>query len=170
MKDSKLFEYKGYLGSIEPSTEDRCFCGSVQFVRDLISYSGNSYDELEQNFHSAVDEYLAFCKEIGQDPSVTCSGTFNIRIGSELHHQAVVAAKKTGKNLNEFVKEAVQGKVEGKLNVEHHLYLHGSPVKNHVNVLFSSSTENSDIWRVGSSQTFYRPTSTTSLTPTRRMR
>jgi predicted HicB family RNase H-like nuclease len=123
MKDCKLLEYAGYYGSIEVSVEDKCLCGSVQFIRDLISYSGNSFEELENSFHEAVDQYLAFCEEIGKAPSITCSGTFNVRVGTDLHTKAVLSAKKSGMTLNEFVKSAVQEKVDGR-NVEQHSHLY----------------------------------------------
>ncbi len=123
MKDCKLLEYEGYYGSVEVSVEDKCLCGSVQFIRDLISYSGNSFEELENSFHEAVDQYLVFCKEIGKDPSITCSGTFNVRVGTDLHTKAVFSAKKNGMTLNEFVRNAIQEKVDGK-NVEQYLHVH----------------------------------------------
>jgi len=118
MKNCKLLEYAGYYGSVEVSVEDKCLCGSVQFIRDLISYSGNSFEELENSFHEAVDQYLTFCEETGQDPLITCSGTFNVRVGTDLHTKAVFSAKKSGMTLNEFVRSAIQEKVDGRSDVK----------------------------------------------------
>ena len=42
-----LIEYKGYLGSVEFSSEDEVFFGKVQGIRSLISYEGNTASELQ---------------------------------------------------------------------------------------------------------------------------
>lgn len=105
---TEVLEYKGYVGSVEVSKEDRCLHGAVLFVRDLVTYEGKSYDELEAAFQSAVDNYVATCKAIGRDPEKPCSGTFNVRVGQELHRAAQQAAAKRGIGLNELVKVALQ--------------------------------------------------------------
>ena len=61
-------EYKGYVGSIEFSERDGVFFGKVQGIRSLISYEGTNASELIADFHGAVDDYLAFCKEEGHAP------------------------------------------------------------------------------------------------------
>ena len=46
-------EYKGYIGSVEVSEEDGVFFGKVQGIRSLISYEGESYNDLRDDFHNA---------------------------------------------------------------------------------------------------------------------
>lgn len=58
---SNTMEYKGYLGSVEFSEADGVFFGKVLGIRALISYEGTTTKELAENFHGAVDEYLALC-------------------------------------------------------------------------------------------------------------
>lgn len=62
--------HKGYEGSAEVSVEDRCLFGQVLGVRSLISYGGDTFDELERCFREAVDEYLADCAERGVVPEL----------------------------------------------------------------------------------------------------
>lgn len=50
--------YRGYTGSVEFSAEDGVFFGKVQGIRSLISYEGASIEELLNDFHTAVDDYL----------------------------------------------------------------------------------------------------------------
>lgn len=50
--------YKGYIGSVEFSEEDGIFYGKVMGVRSLISYEGENEEELLNDFHAAVDDYL----------------------------------------------------------------------------------------------------------------
>lgn len=58
----KVIEYKGYTGSVEYSKEDKLYYGKVIGIRSLISYEGKNIDELIEDFHVAVDEYLSLVK------------------------------------------------------------------------------------------------------------
>lgn len=116
---SDFFKYKGYIGSIRTSIEDECLYGKVEFINDLIMYEGGSINELRAAFEEALDSYLSFCKENNKEPNQTFKGSFNIRIGEELHRAAAVAAAKSGINLNEFVKKAIQEKLSSEKQVIH---------------------------------------------------
>ena len=65
---NNTMEYKGYVGSVEFSEEDGLFYGKVMGIRALLSYEGTTAAELVSDFHGAVDDYLAFCSEIGKQP------------------------------------------------------------------------------------------------------
>jgi len=51
-------EYKGYICSIEYSSEDKLFFGKIELIDDLVTFEADSASELETNFHNAVDGYL----------------------------------------------------------------------------------------------------------------
>lgn len=53
-------EYQGYVGSVELSKEDSLLYGKVLGTRTLISYEGKTIDALVEDFHNAVDNYLAW--------------------------------------------------------------------------------------------------------------
>ena len=53
-----VLDYKGYTGSVNYSCEDKCFFGSILGIRDLVSYEGNSKEELESSFHKMTDHYI----------------------------------------------------------------------------------------------------------------
>ena len=107
MKTTKL-THKGFTGSGELSLEDDCLIGSVLFIDDIITYEGATVAELVANFQSAVDDYLDYCKRTGKPANKPYSGTFNVRIGPQLHREAVMAANAAGINLNEFVMTAIE--------------------------------------------------------------
>ena len=89
---SNTMEYKNYVGSVEFSEEDACFFGKVMGIRALISYEGTTATELINDFHGAVDDYLALCEAEGKEPEKAYKGSFNVRVSPELHKQAVVYA------------------------------------------------------------------------------
>lgn len=104
-------EYKGYVGSIEFSESDAVFFGKVQGIRSLISYEGTNASELIADFHGAVDDYLALCKEEGHEPEAAYKGSLNVRLGGELHKRAAIYAMSQQQSLNSFIEEAVRDKL-----------------------------------------------------------
>jgi len=90
------------------SLEDDCLIGRVLFIDDIITYEGATVAELVANFQSAVDDYLDYCKRTGKPANKPYSGTFNVRIGPQLHRDSVIAANSVGINLNEFVTAAIE--------------------------------------------------------------
>ena len=101
-------EYKGYIGSVEFEEEKTCFFGNVLGITTPISYEGESAWKLITNFHTAVDDYLARCKESGVQPEAAYTGSGNLRISPELHKQAALAAIAQDVSLNQFIESAVQ--------------------------------------------------------------
>ena len=101
-------EYKGYIGKVEFDEEAGIFHGDVINTRDIITFQGQSVTELKNSFHESVDDYLAFCKQRGEEPDKPFSGQFVTRIPPELHRQVNLAANLSGKSLNAWVTEQLQ--------------------------------------------------------------
>lgn len=101
-------EYKKYVGTVEFSESDGTFYGKVLGIRALISYEGTTADELVNDFHNAVDEYLALCKEENKKPETAYKGSFNVRISPELHRQAAIYASRQGVSLNKVVEGSLR--------------------------------------------------------------
>ena len=110
MKNNKL-SHKGFTGTHEVSLEDGCIIGRIEFIEDIISYEGETVAELDANFKAAVVRYLAYCEETGRPANKPYSGTFNVRVGQELHRLAAQKANAECINLNEFVTQAINAAV-----------------------------------------------------------
>ena len=105
---SNTMEYKGYLGSVEFSEADGVFFGKVLGIRALLSYEGTTAQELVEDFHGAVDDYLALCAAEGTQPEKAYKGSFNVRVSPELHRQAALYAQAHHLSLNGVVERALQ--------------------------------------------------------------
>jgi len=97
-----LKKYKGYLSTIELDTEDSIFVGRVVGIRDGINFHGTSVDELEAAFHESVDDYLAACEQLGQQPNKPYSGNLMLRIPTDVHAAVAAAAEISGKSINQW--------------------------------------------------------------------
>ena len=108
---ANTIDYKGYLGSIEYSPEDKCFFGKLEMIDDLVTFEANSADELENNFHTVVDDYISTCRELNREPQKVYKGVFNVRIDPELHKKIYKEALKAGISLNAFIQQTLYTKV-----------------------------------------------------------
>lgn len=105
---NNIMQYKGYIGSVEFSENDNVLFGKVQGIRSLISYEGTTVQELLDDFHGAVDDYLALCAEEGTDPEVPYKGSVNIRFKTpETHRRAAIYAMTHDQSLNSFIDDCV---------------------------------------------------------------
>ena len=50
--------YKGFIGSVAFSEEDKVFFGKIEGIEGLVNYEGTNVQELETAFHEAVNDYL----------------------------------------------------------------------------------------------------------------
>lgn len=98
-------KYKGYSGSVEYSAADDCLFGRIIGIDDIVSYEGQSVDEIRQAFHEAVDDYLEDCAASGRLPNKPYSGKFVIRISPELHARLASSARDAGMSLNQYAAE-----------------------------------------------------------------
>ena len=106
-------EYKGYKGSVEYSKEDNCLFGKVQGLsKELITYEGQTLEELRKDFEEGVDSYLAFCKEEGVVPAKPYSGKLNLRMSSELHSRVAAIVAATGTTINYFINRAIKNELK----------------------------------------------------------
>jgi predicted HicB family RNase H-like nuclease len=100
--------YKGFAARIEYSEEDECFIGHVAGIKDVIGFHADSVAELRAAFHEAVDDYIATCEKLGQEPNKPYSGQFRLRLAPELHARAAMIAEAKGKSLNAWVSDAIE--------------------------------------------------------------
>jgi predicted HicB family RNase H-like nuclease len=61
-------KYKGYEAIVSFDDEADIFHGEVINIRDVITFQGQSVDELKKAFQESVDDYLDFCAERFEEP------------------------------------------------------------------------------------------------------
>lgn len=118
---SKVFKYKGYIGTIEFSVEDGVLFGKIDCINDLVTYEADTIPNLQLEFQNSVDDYLDTCQQLNKEPNKPMNGSFNVRIGEGLHKDAYQSAKAAGLTLNEFVKKAIEEKLSEKKEIHVHI-------------------------------------------------
>ena len=105
-------KYKGYAARVEFDAHDRIFVGHLAGIRDIVGFHGTSVEELETSFHEAVDDYLAACAVLGQQPQKAASGKVLLRVPPEVHAAAIMAAESEGKSLNQWATHVLEAAVQ----------------------------------------------------------
>ena len=60
--------YKGYTADIQVDAEAEILFGRVLNIKDVVTFKAKTVEEAHQEFHKSVDDYLAFCEELGEEP------------------------------------------------------------------------------------------------------
>jgi len=101
-----MLEYKGYIGTIE--AEDGVFLGRVAGLRDVITFEGTTFGEVERAFHDSIDDYLAFCAERGEPPDRPYSGRIPLRVSPDTHRRAAMRAQSERLSLNQWIARRIE--------------------------------------------------------------
>lgn len=119
MGNRKLLKYKGYFGSCEMCFDENILTGKIEFINSLVTFEASTPQELEDEFKNAVDDYLQTCAELGYEPEKSMSGTFNVRVGPEVHKEAAVYAMDHDISMNQLVCKAIETYIKSEQVVIH---------------------------------------------------
>lgn len=100
-----MMQYKGYFAHIEFDDEANIFHGEVVNIRDVITFQGESVENLKNAFVDSIEDYLNFCAARGEQPEEPFSGRFTVRLSPDQHKKVVMAAAKAGKNIDAWVSD-----------------------------------------------------------------
>ena len=103
-----MLNYKGYSGRVEFDDESGLLHGEVVDLRDVVTFQGRSVEELESAFRDSIDDYLAFCKDRGEQPDKPFSGRLMLRLPPDLHRRVYVRAQHEGKSLNQWISDKLE--------------------------------------------------------------
>ncbi len=92
-----------YQAVVEYDEEADLFHGEIVNLRDVITFQGRSVDELKQALAESVEDYLAFCRDRGEEPEEPYSGHLVVRVDPRLHKAAATAAQRAGVSLETWV-------------------------------------------------------------------
>lgn len=103
-----IMKYKEYLAEVSVDEEANIFHGEVSNIRDVVTFQGSSLEELQKEFAASIEDYLAFCKERGEEPDRVFSGKLLLRMTPQEHKEFFVEAQKTHKSLNAWILDSLK--------------------------------------------------------------
>lgn len=102
-----MMTYKGYTASLEIDVEAGIIFGRVLDINDVVTFKGKTVEDARQEFYKSVDDYLAFCEDLGEEPDKPFSGKLPFRTTPEHHRKIFIAANKAGKSINAWMDEVL---------------------------------------------------------------
>ena len=102
-----MIEYKGYHGVFVFDQSIDAFHGRVVGLQDVVTFQGQSLEELRREMAESVEDYLEFCAEVGKEPERPYRGEFLVRTTPEVHRAAAIEAESSGMSLNSWVEAAI---------------------------------------------------------------
>jgi predicted HicB family RNase H-like nuclease len=102
---------KGYVATIELDDQAGLFHGEVINTRDVLTFEGRTLDELKTAFADTIGDHVEWGRKRGKQPKWPYSGNFAVRISPELHRRTTTAAAWSGKSVNTFIAETLEGSV-----------------------------------------------------------
>ncbi len=106
-----MMNYKGYLARVIFDDEADIFHGEIANIRDVVTFQGQTVTDLRNAFEESVEDYLDFCRELGEKPNPPFSGQLTVRLSKEQHKAVVMAAEKAGKGVDDWIAEILQNAV-----------------------------------------------------------
>jgi len=107
-----MLKYKGYSGVVEYDSDENILFGKIINANAVITFVGQSTDEIKIAFQESVDCYLDTCNKKGIEPKKPFSGNIRLRIEPKLHQEASIKAANVGKSLNGYIAEAIERTIE----------------------------------------------------------
>ena len=106
-------KYKGYTAKIEFDERDNLFVGRVFGLHTVISFHGETVEQLHAEFEAAINDFLLDCQQQGIPPEKPASGKLMLRVPPEVHSAALSAAQTAGKSLNQWAVETLRTATQG---------------------------------------------------------
>ena len=103
-----VLTYKGFIGTVYFSADDKVFYGKIEGINDLITFEGGNEEEHEEAFKYMVEEHIKDCKKEGIPAEKSYKGSLNVRLSPELHKKISQMALLKGVSLNKFINETLR--------------------------------------------------------------
>jgi predicted HicB family RNase H-like nuclease len=111
-----MITYKGYTASLDIDVEAGMLYGRVLDIHDVVTFKAKTVDEARREFQNTIDDYLAYCRNLGEEPDQPFSGKLPFRTTPENHQKISLAAKMSGKSINCWIEEVLVNAAEEVIN------------------------------------------------------
>jgi predicted HicB family RNase H-like nuclease len=114
----KLIEYNGYVAEFGLDSHNGLYGHVLGLKKSVITFEGETVDEMIADFHDVIEEYLSDCAEEHMMPEQPYKGSLNVRIGHERHRMLAQAADAQQTSINKLIVQAIDeycGKVAAAL-------------------------------------------------------
>jgi predicted HicB family RNase H-like nuclease len=110
--------YKGFTAKVEFSADDNVFFGRLLGMTDIVTFHGETVEELKDSMRETVDFYVETCEKEGKKSKKSYSGKLLFRLPDKLHAEIAEAATRKGKSINEWGREVFETALKNEMAVK----------------------------------------------------
>lgn len=92
-----------YIATVEYDLDINMFHGRIVNIRDVVTFYGESVDDLKREFEVSLRTYLVFCREKGVEPVEPFSGNLNLRLGPKRHSRVAAVSAAADRSINAWL-------------------------------------------------------------------
>ena len=104
----EVMSYRGYKGTIEYSLEDTVLYGEVLGIRSLLSYEGNTLQELKDDFEDTIDDYFEYCKNHNMTPEKPYKQNIVINLEPDLQEKLYLYSELRDEDISDSINRAIR--------------------------------------------------------------
>lgn len=108
----EVMSYRGYKGTIEYSLEDNILHGEVLGIRSLLSYEGNTLQELKDDFEDTIDDYFECCKNHNMTPEKPYKQNIVINLEPDLQEKLYLYSELRDEDISDSINRAIRNLVD----------------------------------------------------------
>lgn len=98
-----MLTYKNYRADIEVDVQAGVLHGRVRDIQGVVTFEGQTVEEIEREFRRSIDVYLGFCQQVGQEPEQPIVGQIALPMTPDI----LKAASQAGKSVDCWVREVL---------------------------------------------------------------
>lgn len=107
MQITNTLQYKNYTCQVTYYNVKDQLVGRVLGMSQIPNVNARTLDELNKEFHQAVDNYIAACESEGKKPAQAFTGNYTVRTSPAIHEALALYAAQQEVKFSQVIQQAL---------------------------------------------------------------
>ena len=107
MQITNTLQYKNYTCQVTYYNVKDQLVGRVLGMSQIPNVNARTLDELNKEFHRAVDDYIAACEGEGKKPAQAFTGNYTVRTSPAIHEALALYAAQQEVKFSQVIQQAL---------------------------------------------------------------
>lgn len=107
MQITNTLQYKNYTCQVTYYNVKDQLVGRVLGMNQIPNVNARTLDELNKEFHRAVDDYIAACESEGKKPAQAFTGNYTVRTSPAIHEALALYAVQQEVKFSQVIQQAL---------------------------------------------------------------
>ncbi|WP_322198820.1 type II toxin-antitoxin system HicB family antitoxin [Acutalibacter intestini] len=106
MQARNTLQYKNYTCLVSYFNVKDCLTGRVLGMSQIPSFTSKTIEGIKEEFHRAVDDYIAACELEGKKPAQAFTGNYTVRTSPAIHEALALYAAQQEVKFSQIIQQA----------------------------------------------------------------